>query len=91
MEQLSSQLHFSQTSITPLMEHEGIVSAREFTIICPSDLSDSPECVNRLFCNISRPNARIYILPEKIVKLKAFSTYFRRFFIANIIPDIRLI
>ena len=45
MQQLFLRLSFSQSLITRLMDHEGLTSAREFTIIRPSDLSDSFESV----------------------------------------------
>ena len=85
------RLSFSQSSITRFMDHEGLTSAQELTIIRPSDLSDSLESVDGFFVNSSRSNARIYFRPGKIMKLKALSTYFRRYFTANRIPDIRLI
>ena len=40
MKQRFLRLPFSQSLITRLMDHEGLTSARELTIIHPSDLSD---------------------------------------------------
>ena len=91
MKQLFLRLSFSQILIARLMDHEGLTSAQELTIIRPNDLSDSLESMNRLFGNSSRVNARIYFPLGKIMKLTALSTYFRRYFTVNRIPDIRLI
>ena len=63
MKQLLFRLRFSQSSIKCLIDHKGLTSAQELTIIRPNDLSDSLESVNRLFGNSSRPYARIYFPP----------------------------